>query len=166
VTVRPEKPPQLNLWSVVALFCGWGCCDVQREGLKSNQELGFEFRKHRFVYNAESHTFEKLRYPVKVCSPMQHQQSASCKHAKLGSHETQLHTCLVPMQPLCGMLLHGLCTRIEYLMLLVARLDHSIVAIAVVEEVARTTALCEARHRMPEVSCTCSWSETVSNAAA
>lgn len=39
---------------------------LQREGLKETEELGFEYRKQRFVYNAEHHLFEKLKYPVKV----------------------------------------------------------------------------------------------------
>ncbi len=38
---------------------------AQREGLKSSEELGFEFRKQRFVYSATAHQFEKLAFPVK-----------------------------------------------------------------------------------------------------
>jgi hypothetical protein len=39
---------------------------LQREGLRETEELGFEYRRQRFVYAADTHTFEKLRYPVKV----------------------------------------------------------------------------------------------------
>jgi hypothetical protein len=39
---------------------------LQREGLRETEELGFEYRRQRFVYAADTFTFEKLRYPVKV----------------------------------------------------------------------------------------------------
>lgn len=39
---------------------------MQREGVISTDELGFEFRRQRFVYNEEQNAFEKLKFPVKV----------------------------------------------------------------------------------------------------
>jgi hypothetical protein len=38
----------------------------QREGLHEVEELSFNFRRQRFVYDAASHTFEKLRFPDKA----------------------------------------------------------------------------------------------------
>ena len=44
---------------------------VQREGLKEWEELGFEFRKQRFVYVEEKNAFEKLPFPTKVRAKLQ-----------------------------------------------------------------------------------------------
>lgn len=43
-----------------------GMAALQREGLKEVEELGFEFRRQRFVYNEADHMFEKLKYPTKA----------------------------------------------------------------------------------------------------
>ena len=40
--------------------------DAQREGLNETLEVGFEFRKQRFVYNPQLNHVEKQKYPVKV----------------------------------------------------------------------------------------------------
>ena len=42
--------------------------DAQREGLNETLEVGFEFRKQRFVYNPQLNHVEKQKYPVKVRS--------------------------------------------------------------------------------------------------
>ena len=39
---------------------------MQREGLNEIVEIGFEFRKQRFVFNTQLNHVEKLKYPVKV----------------------------------------------------------------------------------------------------
>lgn len=32
------------------------------------EEIAFEFRKQRYIYDAETNTFEKLKFPVQVTS--------------------------------------------------------------------------------------------------
>ena len=39
---------------------------LQTDGSSSQAEISFEYRKHHFIYNSEQHSFEKLKYPVKV----------------------------------------------------------------------------------------------------
>lgn len=60
---------------------------AQREGLRETEELGFEYRRQRFVYAAEPHMFEKLKYPIKVCMPGS-TQAALCHSAKQGAWNT------------------------------------------------------------------------------
>ena len=41
---------------------------MQREGLNETVEIGFEFRKQRYLFNKQLSQVEKLKYPVKVGS--------------------------------------------------------------------------------------------------
>lgn len=39
---------------------------LQKEGITETEELSFDFRRQRFVYDPSRHAFEKLRFPDKV----------------------------------------------------------------------------------------------------
>lgn len=42
------------------------CILSQREGVHEIREIGFEFRKQRYVYNPDLKHVEKLKYPIKA----------------------------------------------------------------------------------------------------